>query len=146
MVEIYFSNWLIFVSTTMLSDTINSTVRKSWNENEKFFWVKSIKCDYFLLRVRAKKNREVWQSFSRLFWFIPRRPRTYQYFGHFRSVFYKKEFANGFYLNNKYLKYYCTRNCFMWEALMIAIAAVLNKLELILAVQFGFLAFRAKFE
>lgn len=34
----------------------------------------------------------------------------------------------------------------MWEALMIAIAAELNKLELILAVQFGFLAFRAKFE
>ena len=29
---------------------------------------------------------------------------------------------------------------------MIAIAAELNNLELILAVQFGFLAFRAKFE
>ena len=29
---------------------------------------------------------------------------------------------------------------------MIAIAAELNKLELILAEQFGFLAFRAKFE
>ena len=29
---------------------------------------------------------------------------------------------------------------------MIAIAAELNKLELFLAVQFGFLAFRAKFE
>ena len=60
--------------------------------------------------------------------------------------FLQKEFANGFYSNNKYLKYHSTRNCCMWEALMIAIAAVLNKLELILAVQFGFLAFRAKFE
>ena len=29
---------------------------------------------------------------------------------------------------------------------MIAIRAELNKLELVLAVQFGFLAFRAKFE
>ena len=61
-------------------------------------------------------------------------------------LFSLKRIRERFLFNNKYLKYHSTRNCCMWEALMIAIAAELNKLELILAVQFGFLAFRAKFE